>query len=50
MLSILDVISLKQRASCLAKDKKEKTAEKTVHWSSSVEEMEKHHKMSVYPK
>jgi hypothetical protein len=48
MLSILQVISVRQRASSLAKHEGGKA--KRVHWSAEVDEMEKSHKVKVYPK
>ncbi len=48
MLSILQVISVRQRASSLAKHERDKA--RRVHWSAEVDEMEKSHKVKVYPK
>jgi hypothetical protein len=50
MLSILEVISVKQRSSSLSKVHNENKHVRTVHWSPSVEEMEKSHKVKIYPK
>lgn len=52
MLSILQVISVKQRKGCLkSKASKPKEDKKLVHWSQVVDEMEKNHKVNkTYPK
>ena len=48
MLSILQVISVKQRPSSLAGHRAGKA--KRVRWSAQVDEMEKTHKVKAYPK
>lgn len=50
MLSILQVISIKQRKSCIRNGDKDKM-DYHVHWSRQVDEMQKKHKISrQYPK